>query len=241
MKNKKKKNFLLEKKNDYIIYIHSLVIRTESYKSSLKEAIDKLEDFIKNEKLKNKNIKESEIKVDYKIYNNFRKRLMGDEGYLYNLIGDGQKSAISYFKFRSIIKKIKSNNSLGFEIRDIEENVEKHLKEMNRFRNWANHVPESLLVSEMELIKEDGINYEIKGDIVIYNFRYCSLEYMIQLLKESTNIYNIVVEVHQSMKKDLGSLIGEHIYIKKDYQNIVKGVKSKSNEIARRSLIIQNS
>jgi hypothetical protein len=125
---KKLKNFYLEKKVDYIMYLQELIIRLDFFLIEFKEYKEEL-----NKILGNAFIKQKEV-LDYKIYARYRNLICGVERYIYNLIGDMQSSSLSYARFRYLINKKIDKNKLDFEIRLIDDETEKLIKEFTNQR-----------------------------------------------------------------------------------------------------------
>lgn len=83
-----------------------------------------------------------------------------------NLLGDAQTSSISYFKFRSYISKHPIADVM---LNSLEDETQELLKEFNKMRNWQNHIPESLLVAEMEQVEAEKMVFSMDPvDIIIY-------------------------------------------------------------------------
>lgn len=235
---KKEKIFHLIDKKDYILYLYELIIRIEGQKDPMKSTLKELECFIN--KNKKEGIPDKDIKVSYREYERYSRMLEGSESYLFNLFGDHQASSMSYKKFRDIIKKKKDKNSLEFEIRDIDEEIDKSLKKLNKLRNWVNHVPESLLVADIKLIEEDNaMNRVIFNPIQVHRYLYCSLDYMKNLYDEAYHNYTLFNKVYKSLKLDYQELLGVPIFLDKSYTQEVVQVGNNNMRVAELSGKIQ--
>ncbi|WP_079495758.1 hypothetical protein [Maledivibacter halophilus] len=211
---KKLKQFSLNEKTDFIIYLQELIVRTDKCLVKMKRNLDNLAKLIKKHDMNE--LEEGfsgEIIVPSEKYGMYVDLLSNNTSYLLNLIGDQQNSSISYKKFRYIIDRRIKKKSLKFEIREIDEEVNKILCDLNKMRNWFNHVPESLLLSEIELIREGKLNSHKLQPIEIYYPTYCSLNVVKDLYETSFGFYNICRKIHQNAKKDYSSLIGKSVTI----------------------------
>ncbi|MCT4618346.1 MAG: hypothetical protein N4A62_03045 [Marinisporobacter sp.] len=207
MGKKELKAYKFDKKSDYIVYLQELIARTDKCLYKTKIYLDELDEIV------NELEKTGLDKVSPDIYSRYVDLLGNNTSYLLNLIGDKQKSSISYAKFRLVIDKRKSNDSLDFEIRDLDEKTEFILKDLNKMRNWHNHVPESLLLSEIEMIRTEGFVPHRVQPIEVRYFDLTDIEVAKDLLETSIGFYNVCRIAHQSMKKDYSDLIGESVRI----------------------------
>lgn len=214
MKKKELKQFELEEKIDFLVYLQELIARTDKCLTKLKKYLDELEVEIMEFKddFKNENKKKE---FNYEVYARYVYLLESPTSYLLNLIGDQQKSSISYAKFRALIGKRIKRSSLKFKIRDIDEEIEYLLADLNRMRNWNNHVPESLLLSEISLIKEGKYSVHKINPIQINYFQSCEIDVVEDLFETSTSFYIVCRKIHQSMKKDYSSMLGESVKIQR--------------------------
>ena len=105
--------------------------------------------------------------------------------YLLNLLGDAQTSSISYFKFRSYVSKHPVADAT---LNPLEEETQRLLSDFNRMRNWQNHVPESLLVAEMEQVKDGKMEFPIDPvEITIY--RNVTYDYFKDMIEINVSFY----------------------------------------------------
>lgn len=213
MKKQDLKQFKLEEKIDFTVYLQELICRTDKSLLKLKKYIDELEieiiEFKKIEKAGRKN------DFNYELYSRYVDLIGTPTSYLLNLIGDQQKTSISYAKFRSLIDKRQKRSPFKVKVRDIDEEIEYYLSDLNRIRNWYNHVPESLLLSEISMIKEGKLNGHSINPIQVNYFESCEIDVIEDLYETSKSFYNICRKVHQSMKKDYSSIIGESVKIQR--------------------------
>lgn len=68
-------------------------------------------------------------------------------------------------------------------LNSLEDETQELLKEFNKMRNWQNHIPESLLVAEMEQVEAEKMVFPMDPvDIIIYkNVTYEYFENMIEI------------------------------------------------------------
>ncbi len=224
MKKQDLKQFKLEEKIDFTVYLQELIARTDISLLKLKKYLDELETEIVEIK---KDIEKCGRKneFNYERYSRYVDLIDSPTSYLLNLIGDQQKTSISYAKFRSLIDKRKKRGSLNVEVRDIDEEIEYYLTDLNRMRNWYNHVPESLLLSEISMIREGKLNGHNINPVQVSYFQICELDVIEDLFETSTNFYNVCRKIHQSMKKDYSSIIGESVKIQRVFIEKPKSMK----------------
>lgn len=70
--------------------------------------------------------------------------------YLLNVLGDSQNTSISYFKYRNFCKKKK------YRCVELDDETEAFLIELNKERNFCNHIPESILIEDIQKIMNDS-------------------------------------------------------------------------------------
>ena len=98
--------------------------------------------------------------------------------YLLNALGDLQDTSISYYKYRKYCEKKK------YPIIQLSETEEEVLQSFNKERNFCNHIPESILVEDAFLIKNDPKVYKNKefvfSNIGIVEYDYIDKDYFIK-------------------------------------------------------------
>ena len=96
---------------------------------------------------------------------------------LLNVLGDLQDTSISYLKYRNFCKK---KNYSCIELNEDEENI---LSQLNRERNFCNHIPESILTEDIYKIKNDPNLYNkqdaIFNNVYVVNYEYIDRSYFI--------------------------------------------------------------
>lgn len=206
---KELKQFSLKSKEECIIYLQNIIaigVKTlDNHKRFLKELEEIIEQYQPDEN------------IPYGIYSDIQNKISNVESYMLNLWGDGQTSSISYFKFRNLVGKLNKKSKLNVELYIMNEEEEKILRRFNLSRNWQNHIPESLLTSEIEMIKQRKAVGHTKNPIEVYFYDYVTYDYIVDLLKGVSNFHIKAQIMLQCAKKDYSLLIGESVRIKKTY------------------------
>lgn len=199
MGKKEDKQFQLTSKYNCIVYLYRII-------SSCELCVERLKKYNKEgnkllEEYADKNI------IPYEIYAEMLDKTSSVTSYLLNLLGDAQASSISYFKFRNYISKHPVADVM---LDPLEKQIQELLGDFNRMRNWQNHVPESLLVAEMEQIKAGKKKIRMDQiDIIIYkNVNY---EYFKDLIEINVSFYNTARKLIQAAKRDYRKFYGESV------------------------------
>lgn len=156
--------------------------------------------------------------------------------YILNLLGDAQTSSISYFKYRNLIQKRIKKGMTDIQIIPHSEEVTDFLSEFNKMRNWLNHVPESLLVSEMELVKKGKAELPLNPVIIVHH-NFASYEYFEHLYLSNVDFCKKARKIIQAAKRDYSLLVGESVSYQRVYSNEPIGIGSA--EAAKMSAKIQ--
>lgn len=228
MSKKDKKQFPLTSKENCAIYLCRIISSCElcmdRYKIYNKEAKLILEQY------------EGKDKIPYDIYSNICDKTGNVMCYILNLLGDCQSTSISYFKYRKQIKKLINKGIDKIPLYSIDEKIENLLIDFNKMRNWQNHVPESLLVAEVELMKNGELKLSMNPmDIIHYN--YVSYEYFADLHDSNLNFYKAARKLIQSAKKDYSLLMDSKVSYPRQYSDTP--VKLNKSEPAKMSAKIQ--
>lgn len=208
------KYFALDNKENFIIYLKFLIEHTQIHMRSHKRYLKEIAEVIEKMELR----EDKKKKIDSTIYIDLRYKIMKPQDMLLNLLGDETKSALSYRKFRVLVKRKMKKNNLDLGLVELSDEMWHLLKEFNIWRNWGLHMPESLLVANIEVqritAKEKNIVFKkeynpIKNTV----FNYYEAGWIISLHEECSNIHNGFSKVFQQMKKDYSKLIGESLRI----------------------------
>lgn len=203
--NKELKQFNLNSDDNFIVYLREIIFRTDKCLTSFEKYLDELKQEILNSKTIVK------INCDYFDafkYGKFVDLISHKESYLLNLIGDQQQTSISYIKFRRVASSKKILNIKAFS-----EYQNSLLKDFNCMRNWINHVPESLLTSEIELIKKEHFLPHSINPLKIYYYETVDMNVVVDLYDTSKSFFNKCKEIFSWMIEDYSSLVNQDVEI----------------------------
>lgn len=208
-KRKALKQFMLNSKEECIVYLQNIIAIGVKCMERHKRFVEELETIIQ---------RYNDVdRIPYDTYSDIMNKITNVESYMLNLYGDGQTTSISYFKFRKMLIKLakKKDNSIEFyQLTNEEEDILNHF---NLSRNWSNHIPESLLTSEIEMIRQGNACGHCRNPIEVNLYNYVSLEYINDLLKASKSFQYRAKKMQQCAKKDYSLLIGESVRVSKRY------------------------
>lgn len=217
MANKKElKQYSLDSKEHCIWYLRKIIGVCE-------KCLDELKNINADTEMLLSEYNGQEI-VPYNIYADIMGKSEYPKSYLLNVLGDAQDSSISYFKFRKIIEKRNKNEECKINISELSEKIKFVLTDFNKMRNWSNHIPESLLIAEMEGLKQKPIPADLSV-IRILHYNYVTYEYFEDLYNENCNFYKAARLLTQSVKKDYSLLIGQSMSSPREYTDIPKGLE----------------
>lgn len=134
--------------------------------------------------------------------------------YLLNLLGDCQTSSISYFKYRQHIQKRINRGNHDIPLYTMSQEVSEIITEFNRMRNWQNHVPESLLVAEMELVRTGKMVFPM-DPVRLIHYKSVTYEYFEHLYLSNMEFYENARKVIQTAKREYSMLMGKNIQYQK--------------------------
>lgn len=204
----KEKYFSIENKKDCIIYLQRIIATSEQCLFRLKRYNNELHNILQK-------LNKSET-VPYNLYASEMDKTSNVVSYLLNILGDFQKSSISYYRYRDLIeKKLSKNNTEGIQLTPISDDVRTLLKKFNQTRNWFNHIPESLLNAEIQLIREGKAAPHSKNPIELNLHEFATYELLEDLYHTNVAFYEEARTLVQMCKKDYSLLIGETMRINK--------------------------
>lgn len=212
MEQNNSKIFRFNEKTDYIYYLSELITDLIQKKDRLTKYHSEIEFIIKN----NPNAKF----ISSEIYESISDKTNRLFQYLFNLIGDESKKAVSYRKFRKVLYKQKSQLNISLEQLTQDEN--KILSDFNSLRNWGLHIPESLYLQKRVFFKlsSDFINAN-KNIIPIPQYDNFEIEFLIKMEDEIREVMECCEKILNRMKTDYSSLIGQEFKIEYE-ENLVK-------------------
>lgn len=226
--NKDKKQFPLTNKENCIIYLYKIISSCEicmdgfkRYNRQTKELLDQYS---------------GEKYVPFDIYEDMCHKTYDIMSYTLNLLGDAQASSISYFKYRHQIQKRIKKGMLDIPLHDIDAKTEEIMSELNKTRNWLNHVPESILVSEMELVRAGKASLPL-DPVQIVHHKIVTYQYFEHLYLSNMDFCQKARKVIQAAKKNYSLLQGKSITYQRIYKDEPLG--KERAEIAQMSAKIQ--
>ncbi|ASS75196.1 hypothetical protein CIG75_09515 [Tumebacillus algifaecis] len=209
--------YKLESKEDFIIYLWSLIVSVDRHLVQYKKYLDQLEALIKENNI----IDKPGIKVPKDYYEEMNDKIQKRSGHLLNLIGDYTIEGLSYKRFRNIVASNKKRG-IDYGLPELDLEITKAITDFHNSRNWGMHEPASLLNAQLEEIREqtgeDPKSYllsRIVPEISWHDFTNYEGYWLIDLFTESQHIYGGFRMVHQQMKKDYSILIGERVRIRR--------------------------
>ena len=218
MGKKEQKQFQLDSKESCCIYLLRIITTAEKCLMKLKKYNLQAKEVL--DEYKSKNL----VTIPYDIYGEFVDKTSNVISYLLNVLGDAQGVSISYFKYRQQAKKLVDRQVEGISILAFTDELTELIGEFNKMRNWQNHIPESLLISEEALVKQ-GIAYEQpRNPIEIYLYNDVTCEYFKDLYDNNVGFYEAARKLVQAAKRDYGCLIGERVTVQRKYLDNPIGV-----------------
>jgi hypothetical protein len=199
MQENNSKTFKFNDKGDYVFYLSELILdliqKTDRLKCYHKE-IDSI--LSSNPKAKF---------IDSVLYESISDKVCRLFQYLFNLIGDESKKAVSFRKFRKLLYK--QRTVLGILLESLSEEENKVLSDFNSLRNWSLHIPESLFIQKREFFKMDS-NFILthKTKIPIPRYDNFEIEFLITQKKEIEDVLEGTELILSRMKSDYSILIG---------------------------------
>jgi len=199
---KDKKQFPLDSKDNCCIYLCRII-------SSCELCMDKLKKYNKQTELELEKHSGKDI-IPYETYSELSDKSYNIISYLLNLLGDCQTSSISYFKYRKHIQSRISRGTLDVPLTQITDETASLLSEFNKMRNWINHVPESLLIQEMETVRSGTMQLPM-NPVEITHYENVTYEYFEHLHLSNVEFYKNARQIIQAAKRDYSLLMGESI------------------------------
>lgn len=225
---KSQKQLPLDSKENCRIYLCRII-------SSCELCMDKLKKY--NNQIKSDLEKYSQSNVvPYDIYSEHTDKTYNVITYLVNLLGDCQKTSISYFKYRQEINKRIKRGYLEIPLVEISEETTELINEFNKMRNWLNHVPESLLIAETELVKDGKMHFPM-NPVEIAHYENVTFEYFEHLYLSNDEFYNNARQIIQAAKRDYSLIMETRITYPRVFLSKPLGVEK--SEASKTSAQIQ--
>lgn len=162
--------------------------------------------------------------ISYDTYGELCDKTYNVMSYLLNLLGDSQTTSISYFKYRQQLQKRINRGSVDIPLATISPEVSELLSEFNKMRNWQNHVPESLLIAEMDMVQDGTMEFPM-NPVEITHYRFVTYEYFEHLYLSNIEFCENARKVIQAAKRDYSLLMGERIVYPRVYSDIPLGLR----------------
>lgn len=211
---KEKKQFPLDSKENCCIYLCRII-------SSCELCMDKLKKYNAQTKDELEKSNHAEV-ISYDIYSELYDKTGNVISYLLNLLGDSQTTSISYFKYRQQIQKRIKRGSVDIQLAIISPEVSELMSEFNKRRNWTNHVPESLLIAEMDMVQAGTREFPM-NPVEITHYHVVTYEYFEDLYLSNIEFYENARKVIQAAKRDYSLLMGESIVYPRVYSTVPLG------------------
>lgn len=194
------KEFKFNDKSDYTFYLSELITDCYQKTDRLKKYGREIEEII----LTNPNAK----LIQTELYESISDKVNRLFQYIFNLLGDESKKAVSFRKFRK--KLYNDKKKLNIELEELPQNELKILGEFNTLRNWGLHIPESLFIQKKEFFKMDSLFVETnKSTIPIPTYDYFEIQFLTEIKREIQEVLDASMIILERMKNDYSLLIGE--------------------------------
>jgi hypothetical protein len=200
----KSKSYKFEDKTDYIFYLSEIIIdliqRKERIELCLKEANSIL---INNPSAK---------LINSNLYDSISDTIIRPLQYIFNLLGDESKQAVSYKKFRKLL--FVKRNILGIDLNPLSDEENRILNEFNLLRNWSLHIPESIYTEKKTFFKiNSDFIIENKNKIIIPKYENFEIKFLENFKKEMGDVLIEIEKILSRMKDDYRIIIGEDFEI----------------------------
>ena len=205
MGKKEDKQFPLTNKKNCAVYLNRII-------SSCERCMDRLKKY---------NVEGNKLLVEYmgkdvvphEVYVELLDKTSSVIMYLLNLLGDAQTSSISYFKFHNHISK---HPIADVRLNPLEDETRELLNDFNRMRNWQNHIPESLLVAEMEQVEAGKMTLPM-DPVSIIVYKNVSYAYFKDMVDINVSFYKSARKIIQAAKRDYRNIYGKSVIYNKVY------------------------
>lgn len=212
MQNNNSKIFGFKDRGDYIFYLSELIVDLIQKSDRLKYYHSEIKSILEN----NPNAKF----INAILYDSISDKVNRVYQYLFNLLGDESKQAVSYRKFRKLLYKKKGE--LKISIPSLTEKESEILSQFNSLRNWSLHIPESLFIQKRKYFQMDSAFMEAnKNKIPIPRYDNFEIEFLIKQNEEIESVFEYTEIILQRMKDDYSALINGAFELEYE-ENLVK-------------------
>ena len=198
------KIYKFREKEDYIFYLSEIISDTVKYKERLNRYLSEINGLI---------ALNPEAKViDALVYESVSDKSKAILYYLFNLLGDESKSAVSYRKFRK--RLVKGEPCLGAKFEVLTNEEAQVLNSFNQHRNWGLHVPESLYTHKREIYEITGaVIDKYKDTVPLEVYEYFDIKYLTSLQSELAVVVSSIEILEKRMMQDYLKLAGVHFQV----------------------------
>lgn len=205
------KTYKFKQQADYVFYLSEIIADTVKYKDRLNRyrlEVDNLFELNPDAKI-----------VQTELYESISDKTKAIFYYIFNLLGDESKNAVSYRRFRKIL--IKNQKELNIKIENLSNEEAAISNLLNKHRNWGLHIPESLFVSKRKVLDLDAsFIMEHCYKIPLPQFSYFEIEYLEKLKDDIDNVISAIEVLEKLMRKDYSKLIGKDFALYPDLMQV---------------------
>ncbi|MGJ4851074.1 hypothetical protein ACH6CV_12575 [Bacillota bacterium Meth-B3] len=228
---KAEKQFALKDKENCKIYLRKIITTAVLCFRSLERFIENGRSTLESCKTSGTNT------ISYLVYSDMLRQFNSVEVYLLNIFGDLQESSVSYIKYRQLIKKMLKKGTAALQLVELTDEEEETLVHFNRTRNWVNHIPESMLVAEQDLISKGIAAPESTNPIEVYFYNHCTVEYFEDLVNSYSRLYDAATMLLNAAHRDYDALLGQKSEIKRVFIDDIRDIQHL--EAAKKSASVQ--
>ncbi|WP_087972755.1 hypothetical protein [Oceanobacillus rekensis] len=194
------KGYTFNSKEDFVYYIHHLIIGISINLKRYERQINELGEYIEERDLaaRPKRVVSTEICENYESMLNYT------SSYLMNLFGDQAKFGISYQNYRKQV--FKKSKELNIDYVQITEEQKEELNEITTSRDWGSHVPVSLLHSSSQ--KAFNLRLDIDTPIYIAEFKKYQGLWLVSLYDINFRSLEGLKGLFELVKQDYEKLTG---------------------------------
>lgn len=198
------KIYKFREKEDYIFYLSEIISDTVKYKERLVRYLCEINELIESNP-------EAKV-IDTVLYESISDKTKAILYYLFNLLGDESKSAISYRKFRKLL--VRGNACLGVKFESLSNDEAQISNGFNQHRNWGLHIPESLFTNKREIFQITAIEIDkYKETIPLEVYEYFDIKYLTSFKSELDDVVSSVEVLEKRMMQDYLKLTGVNFQV----------------------------
>jgi hypothetical protein len=198
------KVYKFREKEDYIYYLSQIIADTVKYKERLKRYLSEIDDLVESN--------HGSGVVEAVVYESISDKSKALLYYLFNLLGDESKSAVSYRKFRKLL--VKGSPCLNARFERLSNEEAQVSNSFNQHRNWGLHIPESLFTNQRKLQNITGAEIDKRKETVpVEVYDYFEIGYLTSLKAEIEDVISSIEVLEKRMMQDYVKLAGVHFQI----------------------------